>query len=41
VSLVPVDNPSQAGHVVSVLKEGYMVGDDLLRVASVTVGAHG
>lgn len=41
VSLVPVHDPSQAGCVVSVLKEGYMIGDDLLRPASVAVGAHG
>jgi molecular chaperone GrpE len=40
VSLLPVDDPADAGRVVSVMKEGYMIGDDLLRVASVAVGAH-
>ena len=40
VSLVPVSDPARAGTVVSVLKEGYMIGDELLRPASVAVGAH-
>lgn len=41
VSLVPVNAPEQDGLVVSVLKEGYTIGDELLRPASVAVGAHG
>jgi molecular chaperone GrpE len=41
VSLVPVDDPEHAGIVVSVLKEGYMIGEELLRPASVVVGSHG
>lgn len=41
VSLVPVTDPEQDGLVISVLKEGYIIGDELLRPASVAVGAHG
>lgn len=41
VSTVAVDDPAQAGMVIAVLKEGYVIGDDLLRPASVVVGAHG
>jgi molecular chaperone GrpE len=41
VSLAPVADPSQAGVVIAVLKEGYAIGDELLRPASVVVGTHG
>lgn len=42
VSLAPAADPSQAGQVVAVLREGYAIGDDVLRPASVVVGAaHG
>jgi molecular chaperone GrpE len=41
VSMAPVADPSQAGSVVSVVREGYTIGDDLLRPAAVVVGAHG
>jgi molecular chaperone GrpE len=41
VSMAPVADPSQAGLVVGVAKEGYAIGDELLRPASVVVGAHG
>jgi len=40
VSTAPVDDPSQDGVVVSVLKEGYAVGNEILRPASVVVGKH-
>ena len=38
VSMVPVADRSQEGIVLDVIKEGYAIGDDLLRPASVTVG---
>lgn len=38
VALVPVGDPAQDGRVVDVLREGYSIGDDLLRPASVAVG---
>ena len=38
VSTTPVDDPSRAGLVVGVLREGYTIGDELLRLASVVVG---
>jgi len=41
VSMAPVADPSQAGSVVSVVREGYVLGDDLLRAAAVVVGARG
>lgn len=41
VSLVPVDDPTQDGLVIAVSKEGYVIGEELLRAASVAVGAHG
>jgi molecular chaperone GrpE len=40
VSLAPVDNPDDDGVVVSVLKEAYAIGDEMLRPASVVVGRH-
>lgn len=38
VSTAPIDDPVQAGLVVSVIREGYVVGEDLLRPAAVVVG---
>jgi molecular chaperone GrpE len=38
VSLAPVQNPAQDGLVVAVVKEGYAIGDEILRPASVVVG---
>jgi molecular chaperone GrpE len=38
VSIAPVDDASRDGTVVSVAKEGYTIGDELLRPASVVVG---
>jgi len=39
VSTVPVKDPAQDGVVVGVVKEGYLVGDEVLRPATVAVGA--
>ena len=38
VSMAPVTDPSQDGLVVAVAREGYAIGDELLRPASVVVG---
>ncbi len=38
VSIVPVTDPSMDDHVVSVIRPGYTVGDDILRPATVAVG---
>jgi molecular chaperone GrpE len=38
VSLVPVTEPGKDGRVVGVISEGYMLGDELLRPATVAVG---
>jgi molecular chaperone GrpE len=38
VSIVSVDDPAKDGLVVAVVKEGYAVGDEMLRPASVVVG---
>ncbi len=38
VTTAPVDDPAQDGLVVAVLKEGYTIGGELLRPASVVVG---
>ena len=38
VSTAPIDDPDDEGRVVAVLKEGYAIGDDLLRPSSVVVG---
>ena len=40
LSMAPVPDPSQDGIVVAVVREGYAVGDELLRPASVVVGTH-
>jgi molecular chaperone GrpE len=41
VSMAPVADTSQHGIVVAVAKEGYAVGEELLRPASVVVGTNG
>lgn len=41
VSMAPVEDASQNGLVVAIMKEGYAIGDELLRPASVVVGRHG
>ncbi|MBS1820058.1 MAG: nucleotide exchange factor GrpE [Acidobacteria bacterium] len=41
VSIAPVTDPSQEGLVVAVVKEGYAVGDELLRPAVVVVASRG
>jgi molecular chaperone GrpE len=38
VSTAPVTDPAQDGTIVAVVKEGYAVGDEVLRPASVVVG---
>jgi molecular chaperone GrpE len=38
VTMTPVDDPARDGLVVAVVKEGYAIGDDLLRPAAVVVG---
>ena len=40
VTTVHVDLPNQDSMVVAVVKEGYAIGDELLRPASVVVGRH-
>lgn len=40
VTTTPVDDPAQDGTVVAVIREGYAIGDDMLRPASVVVGKH-
>jgi len=40
VTTARVDNPDQDGLVVAVVKNGYAIGDELLRPASVVVGKH-
>jgi molecular chaperone GrpE len=39
VSTAPVTDPAQDGVIVAVVKEGYAIGDELLRPAAVVVGA--
>jgi len=41
VSMVRVSDPAQEGRVVAVAKEGYAIGDELLRPAAVVVGRLG
>ena len=41
VSMAPVNDASQQGFVIAVAKEGYIIGDELLRPASVVVGSNG
>jgi molecular chaperone GrpE len=38
IALVPVTDPAQDGHVIDVMREGYLIGDDTLRAAGVAVG---
>ena len=40
MALVPVTDAAQDGRVVAVLREGYSVGEDILRPARVAVGKH-
>jgi molecular chaperone GrpE len=40
VTTVPVSDPAEDGMVTAVLKEGYAVGDEVLRPAAVVVGRH-
>ena len=40
VTTAPVEHPGQDGMVLAVVKEGYTIGDELLRPASVVVGQH-
>jgi molecular chaperone GrpE (heat shock protein) len=35
-----VADPAQDGTVVAVMKEGYAIGDEILRPAAVVVGTH-
>ena len=41
VSMAPVSDPAQHGVVIAVAREGYAVGEELLRPAIVVVGTHG
>jgi len=41
LSAVPVTDAARNGTVVGVLREGYMIGDELLRAAGVAVGRSG
>lgn len=38
IALVPVTDPEKDGRVIDVMREGYLIGDDTLRPASVAVG---
>jgi len=40
VTTTPVADPAQEGTVVAVTREGYAIGDDMLRPASVVVGTY-
>jgi molecular chaperone GrpE len=37
LTVVPVEDPGSDGEVVSVIREGYRIGDDILRPAAVAV----
>ena len=41
VTTMPVEDSARVGAVVAVVREGYLIGDDLLRAASVVVGTAG
>jgi molecular chaperone GrpE len=41
IALVTVTDPAQDGHVIDVMREGYLIGDDVLRPAGVAVGKRG
>jgi molecular chaperone GrpE len=38
IALVPVADPAQDGQVIDVMREGYLIGDEVLRPAAVAVG---
>lgn len=38
IAMVPVTDPAQDGRVIDVMREGYLIGEDTLRPASVAVG---
>ena len=38
IALVPVTDPAQDGQVIDVMREGYLIGDEVLRPAAVAVG---
>ena len=38
IALVPVTDPAQDGRVIDVMREGYLIGEETLRPASVAVG---
>jgi molecular chaperone GrpE len=38
IALVPVTDPAQDGRVIDVMREGYLIGDEVLRPAGVAVG---
>jgi molecular chaperone GrpE len=38
IALVPVTDPAQDGRVIDVMREGYLLGDEVLRPAGVAVG---
>jgi molecular chaperone GrpE len=40
ISTAPVDDPAQDAVVIAVVKEGYAIGEDVLRPASVVVGKY-
>jgi molecular chaperone GrpE len=41
IAVVPVTNPAQDKRVLDVMREGYLIGNDTLRPASVAVGKRG
>jgi molecular chaperone GrpE len=41
IALVPVTDPAQDGRVIDVMREGYLIGDEVLRPAGVAVGKLG
>lgn len=41
VALVPVSDPALDKRVIDVMREGYVIGEDTLRPATVAVGKHG
>jgi molecular chaperone GrpE len=40
VTTTPVTDPSKDGVIIAVIKEGYVIGDEVLRPAAVVVGRH-
>jgi molecular chaperone GrpE len=41
IALVPVSDVAQDGRVINVMREGYVIGDEILRPAGVAVGKRG